>query len=195
MLNLSARLAELALYRLPASSECSMGTAREQQDITWQQRNSAYLALSLRWLRLRIHRLVDLNEGRARPAEVRRELASVAASRAAAARSATPPALVGLARQFNLSSFERDTLLLAAAIGLDSSFSALINRLQGLEAAAPTAALALQLFANPSWDAFAPSAALRRERLIDFSSLSPTRPFVAASMRVSEDIETRLKGL
>jgi len=48
---------------------------------------------------------------------------------------------------------------------------------------------------EPSWDAFAPSAALRRERLIDFSSLSPTRPFVAASMRVSEDIEIRLKGL
>ena len=173
-----------------------MDTRREAaHDIVWQQRNSAYLAISLRWLRLRFRRLLDLHEGRARPAEVRRELASVAASRAAAARSATPPALVGLAKHFDLSSFERDTLLLAAAVTLDSRFSALINQLPGLGGGAPTAALALQLFANASWDAFAPSAALRRERLIEFASLSPARPFVTTPMRVSEDIETRLKGL
>jgi hypothetical protein len=173
-----------------------MGTPREPaQDISWQQRNSAYLAISLRWLRLRCRRLLDLHEGRARPAEARRELSSVAASRAAAARSASPPALVGLARQFDLSSFERDTLLLAAAVNLDSSFSALIRQLQGVEGGAPTAALALQLLANARWGAFAPSAALRRERLIEFASLGPNRPFVSTPMRVREDIEIRLKGL
>lgn len=173
-----------------------MGTRREPaHDDSWQQRNAAYLAVSLLWLRLRFRRFLDLHEGRVRTAEVRRELASVAASRGAATRSATPPALVGLARQFKLSSFERDTLLLAAAPDLDPSFSALIGQLQGLAAGVPTAALAFQLFAHASWQAFAPGAALRRERLIELSSLDPTRPLVAIPMRVREDVESRLKGL
>ena len=94
-----------------------------------------------------------------------------------------------------MSSFERDTLLLAAAVNLDPGFSALIRQLQGVEGGAPTAALALQLLANASWGAFAPGAALRRERLIEFASLGPNRPFVSRPMRVREDIEIRLKGL
>jgi hypothetical protein len=156
-----------------------------------EERNHAYLALSLRWLELRFRRLLDAQEGRARPPEVRRELTSVAASRAAAARSAPPPALAALARRLDLSSFERDTVLLAAAADLDPRFSSLTRQCSG--SASPTPGFALQLLARGRFLAFAPDSALRRERLIELLP-RPGQSLFASPMRAGPGIDVLIKG-
>ena len=156
-----------------------------------QEKNQAYLALSLRWLELRFRRLLDAQDGRAQTPEVRRELASVAASRAAAARSNPPPALVALSRRLVLPSFERDTVLLAASADLDPRFSSLTRRSSG--SAIPTPGFALQLFARGRLAAFAPDSALRRERLVDLLPL-PGQSLLASPMRGGPGIDVFLKG-
>lgn len=159
--------------------------------LTWEEKNSAYLALSLRWLELRFRRLLDIQEGRAQPPEARRELNSVTASRAAASRSPTPPALIALARRLNLSTFERDTVLLAAAADLDPRFTSLTRRCSG--SASPTPAIALQVLAGGRFSAFAPGAPLRRERLVELLP-DPIRPLLSSPMRAGPDIDVLLKG-
>lgn len=91
-----------------------------------------------------------------------------------------PPALERLCRMFDLSTFERDVLLLCAGMELDASFAPLCAAAQGAKLAYPTFSLALSALPDAHWNAIAPIAPLRRWQLIGAGeghalTLSPLR--------------------
>ncbi len=112
-----------------------------------------------------------------------------------AAKTDPPPALLMLAQNFGLSDFERDILLLCAALELDPDMAALCAATQGNGGRAyPTFALALQAFADPSWDALSPHRPLRYLRLLEINQPGAT-PLTAAALRADERIVNYIKGL
>lgn len=123
-------------------------------------------------------------------------IANAAAARERAAGGMTPPpALVLLARQLGLSDFERDTLLLCAAMELDTRIATLCAQAQGdANRAYPTFALALALFDDGSWDALSPFRPLRNYRLIEINQPGAT-PLTASPLRADERVTSYLKGL
>ena len=106
-----------------------------------------------------------------------------------------PPALRLLADACGLSTFERQTLLLCAAMEIDSGFGALCARAQGDPAKPyPTFAMALALLEEPSWEALAPERPLRALRLLEVGQ-SGSQPLIAAPLRIDERVAAFLKGL
>jgi hypothetical protein len=106
-----------------------------------------------------------------------------------------PPALAVLAQRFRLSAFERNMLLLTAAVELDVDMPALIaaaNREPLLRA--PTFALGMSLFDEPAWDALAPERPLRCWELIEIHQTGAAS-LLAAALRIDERIAAYIKGL
>ena len=122
-------------------------------------------------------------------------LAQASAARDDAGRCDPPPALLVLARNFGLSPFERDTLLLCAAAELDPGFGALCAAVPGSAGRGyPTFALALQSFDDPAWDALSPHRPLRYLRLLELNQPGIT-PLTAAGLRADERMVNYIKGL
>ena len=89
-----------------------------------------------------------------------------------------PPALERVARIFGLSRFERELLLLAAAVELDRNLRAVVP-------APLTFSLALSLLDAPHWDALSPLAPLRQWRLLELASgASPAHAALSIDERV-----------
>jgi len=128
--------------------------------------------------------------------EVTEEQVAEAAQRMERAQAASPPpALVLLAKRFGLSDFARNTLLLCAAVDLDTRVAALCARVHDDPARPyPTFALASAVFEQPSWDTFSPDAPLRYWRLIEIN-LSTMQPLTMSALRADERIVNQLKGL
>ena len=121
--------------------------------------------------------------------------ADAAAAREAAANMDPPPALVMLAQRFGLSAFERDTLLLCAAVEYDPGFAAWYARVHGNPARNyPSFAIALAALDDPSWEALAAHRPLRQDRLIEISQPGAT-PLTSSALRADERIVSFLKGL
>jgi hypothetical protein len=79
-----------------------------------------------------------------------------------------PPTLRALVDCFGLSRFERDILLLAAAVELDPTTAGRCAAASGdARCAYPTFGLALAVLPEPHWDALTPVAPLRRWRLVE----------------------------
>jgi vesicle-fusing ATPase len=76
------------------------------------------------------------------------------------------PAIDRLTRLCGLSPFERQLLLLAAAVELDGEVAALAAALQGGADPRPTFGLALAALPGAHWDALSPRSPLRRHRLL-----------------------------
>jgi ATPase family associated with various cellular activities (AAA) len=109
--------------------------------------------------------------------------------------SSAPPALETLSRRLGLSAFERAILLLCAGVELDASFAGVCGAAQGNPARAyPTFGLALAALAEPHWSALAPSAPLRRWRLIEIAS-QPGTPLTVAPLRIDERVLHYLTGI
>jgi len=105
------------------------------------------------------------------------------------------PALTLLARRFGLGDFERDVLLLCAAMEFDTRIGALCARAQGdASKPYPTFALALAAFDQPSWDVLSPERPLRYWRLLEISQSGAT-PTIGAALRLDERIVNYLKGV
>ncbi|MGH9848972.1 MAG: ATP-binding protein [Blastocatellia bacterium] len=105
------------------------------------------------------------------------------------------PAMKLLAQRFGLSRFEQETLLLCAAIELDTSLSALCNLAQGNPSRLyPTFALALTIFDEPAWEALSPERPLRYWRLIEINQPG-AQPLTTSALRADERIVNYLKGL
>jgi len=114
---------------------------------------------------------------------------------AAAAETDPPPALEVLARRFGLSRFERDVLLLCAAMELDTRIGSLCARAQDDPARPyPTFALALTLLDDPAWDVLSPERPLRHWRLIEINQPG-AQPLTTSALRADERIVNFLKGL
>jgi ATPase family associated with various cellular activities (AAA) len=106
-----------------------------------------------------------------------------------------PPALTLLVQRLGLSTFERNVLLLCAAIELDPAIAGLCAQAQGDPLRPyPTFALAMTLFKGPSWDALSPERPLRHWRLIEISQPGAT-PLTVSALRADERIVNYLKGL
>jgi vesicle-fusing ATPase len=76
------------------------------------------------------------------------------------------PAFDRLARLLGLTPFERQVVLLAAAVELDGDVAALVSSVQSGEPR-PTFGLALAALPGAHWDALAPGSPLRRWRLVE----------------------------
>jgi predicted nucleic acid-binding protein len=169
----------------------------------WFEENNRYLSASVQWLRLRLRRLVPEETAptasvavpdATRP-QLENQLADAASARAEASKMDPPPALVLLAQRFGLSEFERDTLLLCAAVEFDPALASLYARAQGNPSLNfPTFALALTAFEEPRWDALAPHRPLRYARLLEINQQGAVA-LTSSPLRADETIVNFLKGL
>jgi hypothetical protein len=108
---------------------------------------------------------------------------------------ADPMALDILAGLFGLSEFERATLVLCAAIELDSAFAGLCAEANRNEAATyPTFSLALAALDGAHWSALSPSAPLRHWRLVELVQ-QPPLPMTAWPLRIDERVLHYLAGV
>ena len=153
----------------------------------WEAANGEFLAASLDWLRLVLHAHIDSTVDD-RVERVAKEVENAEAS-------APPPALVVLAGRLGLSRFERNTLLLCAAVELDPSIAALCARAHGDERMAyPTFGLALAALPGPAWEAVSPQGGLRFWQLVE-ELPSSGHGVVSAPLRADERVVNYLKGL
>ena len=187
----------------------------------WQQGNDAYLAAALAWLRLRLERLAGpvpadpvksaqtvaperrgvFGRRAATPPialppssgtsedEVRKAQEAMQAAEKALE---PPPALRLIGERLGLSGFEREVLLLCAALELDTRTAELCRAAHGHPY--PTFALALSLFENPAWDVLSPERPLRYWRLLDINQPA-AQPLTTSALRADERIVNALKGL
>ncbi|HEV2844923.1 MAG TPA: ATP-binding protein, partial [Thermoanaerobaculia bacterium] len=123
------------------------------------------------------------------------QIEEAARAMAAAGEMDPPPALEVLARRFGLSRFERDVLLLCAALELDTRIAPLCARAQDDPARHwPSFALAMALFEDPAWDVLSPERPLRHWRLIEINQPG-AQPLTTSALRADERIVNFLKGL
>lgn len=108
-----------------------------------------------------------------------------------APRAATTSGLDHIARTFGLTGFERDILLLAAAVELDGPIAEAVAQAQH-GASVPTFALALATLPDPHWDAISPDRALRRQHLI---RLAPGENLSTRGLRIDESVLHRIAGI
>jgi ATPase family associated with various cellular activities (AAA) len=183
----------------------------------WEAANANFIAASLAWLRLLLRRQVaaveQVDPGLDRPAANRLwrsrrsaplarasgvsddEIDTAAAEVAAAEQVAPRPALVELAARLGLSRFERDVLLLCAAIELDPNVAALCAKAHGNEQMrCPTFGLALETLPDPAWEVVSPQGGLRFWKLIEITQRAGDG-LIAASLRADERIVNYIKGL
>lgn len=164
---------------------------------TWLAANDQYLSDALAWLRDRLERLAG-SEAAEPPrrliGRVKLPMLSAPEQPAPQFDPASPPALAELARQLGLSGFERDVLLLAVAMELDTRIGALCARAQHDNAKAyPTFALAFTLFDHAAWDAMSPERPLRYWQLVEVEQ--GAQVLTAAALRADERIVNYVKGL
>ncbi len=154
-----------------------------------EERNNAYLAAALHWLRLRLDGLAG------RAGTLDHALATAAAALDAAAACSPPPALRVLADRFGLTPFEQQLLLLCAAPEFDPRIGPLCAAAQQDPARPyPTFALAFALFDDPAWDALSPERPLRFWRLLEIHRPA-AQALTASALRADERIVSVLKGL
>ncbi len=174
----------------------------------WLTANGEFLAASVAWIRglMRQHTRVRRESPAPAapsaptaptepPGPIEEGLRTLAAALEESARCVPPPALVALAQRVGLSRFERDVLLLCAAVELDPSVRGLCADVHGNDAMAyPTFALALTVLPDPAWEALAPQGLLREWRLIEIN-----RPWgeslISSPLRTDERTVNHLKGL
>ena len=175
---------------------------------TWQTGNDEYLAAGVNWVRLRLERQRGPLETRSasdgkwfrwKPSGLEeshdKDVNQAAARMAAAAEIDPPPALLILSQRLGLTQFEREILLLCAAVELDTRIAGLCAQAQGdPNRPHPTFALAMALFDDPAWEALSPEQALRRWRLLEINQPG-AQPLTTSPLRADERIVNYLKGL
>ena len=142
----------------------------------WQESNARQLGEALAQLRQRLERYIQQQSSSAN-ADVS-SLATPAAdeapekseTEASVQLKELPSALIILSERLSLSAFERDILLLCAAMELDTRIATLCARAQDdSNKPFPTFALALALFDEASWEALSPERPLRYWRLLEIN--------------------------
>jgi ATPase family associated with various cellular activities (AAA) len=148
-------------------------------DELWTSANQAFLSAAL-----------AVTAGRVAGDDVRTEQRRCAEL---VGRMATPPALHAIADGFGLSGFERETLLLAAGVELDTKVAQACARAHG-DPARPyaTFSLAMARLQDPHWTAVSPASPLRRWHLVELAH--PEVP-TASAMRVDERVLHALAGI
>lgn len=154
----------------------------------WQEANTRYLMA--RWLAVRERLLPANKETSTEKIEVEdfeREALNIAETMSAA------PALDRLCREFNLSPFERDVLLLCAGVELDPEFTQICSqRPEHQHLLNPNFHLALSNLNDAHWAAITPASPLRHWRLIDVDRRDQT--LASSPLRLDERILHFLVG-
>jgi hypothetical protein len=158
---------------------------------TWLDANQRYLVAALAELRVLLQHHRTHTEDSARGERAAESMQHEPAQRLASLMS-EPPALEMLRKTFGLSPFERDLLLLCAAVELDASFDALHTTLPGSSQRGPTFGLALTTLPDAHWSALTPIAPLRYWRLIDVDAGSK---LTQSALRIDERILHYLVGV
>jgi len=160
--------------------------------INWIEHNQRYLTAAMAEVRACLERYANRAQSESEPMKVE----AVPASSQVELNSSEPlPALEILARSFNLSPFERATLLLCAGMELESSLAGLCAAAQGgASRSYPTFSLALAALPAPHWSALNPAAPLRRWRLIEVSNQAGV-PLTTSPLGIDERILHFLTGL
>lgn len=156
---------------------------------SWIDANQRHLMASVR----SVARLLERPTGVASADDAGREQEiDVELQRAADAMPAAS-AMGVLCEAFHLSTFERHVVLLCAGIELDSSFPARCAAAHGdPRKTYPTFGLALAVLGNAHWSALAPSAPLRRWRLIEIGNGDS---LVSSPLRIDERVLNFLTGV
>ena len=177
--------------------------------LDWHDANNDYLAAALEWLRLTLRRHAASGAGTAAgsvpgapartaglgPPVTDDQVAAAERAWAAAAACEPAPALVELTVRLGLAPFEQKILMLCAAMELDPAAGDLCALAQHDERKPwPTFALALELFADASWEALAPRSPLRHWHLVEITQL-PGQPLTGSVLRADERIVSYVKGL
>ena len=144
----------------------------------WEQRNQHYLVREFAALRRRLGEVVEVGRadetGNDKPMD-------------------PPAAIDALTAIFELSSFEREILLLLAGVEMDSALASLCSELAGrAQRNALTFSLMLATLKDPHWSALAPSAPLRRYRLIEMES---GHGLTSAPLHIDERVLHYLAGV
>jgi hypothetical protein len=162
----------------------------------WQAENDRYLSTAVRWIRLRLTRLIQQADSSSTSGEnLDQQIADGGMEMKSLEERNPPPAAVELQAQLGLSGFELHVLLLCAATELDTRVAGLCARAQNdVQRAYPTFALALALFDEPAWEALSPHRPLRYWRLIEIHQPG-AEPLTTSALRVDERIVSYLKGL
>jgi hypothetical protein len=104
-----------------------------------------------------------------------------------------PPAIDVLRAAFGLNLFERELLLLCAGVEMESALAERCAELSGRPPRSPvTFGLAMAVLADAHWAALAPSAPLRRHRLIEVET---AEGLMAAPLRIDERVLHYLAGV
>jgi len=140
--------------------------------IPWQERNQSALVAEFAALRRRL-------DGEA------------VAVRASASADDSPTAIESLVEIFELSTFERELLLLLAGVEMDSALAERVAELSGGKRSGVTFSLAMATLASPHWSALAATSPLRRWSLI---SLEAGYGLTAAPLRIEERVLHYLAG-
>jgi ATPase family associated with various cellular activities (AAA) len=153
---------------------------------TWQTENQQHLATALDGVRASLQQYLARAQGQnlePEPAEIAKPTFGAMSS---------PPALISLCHNFQLTTFERDLLLLCAGVELSASLAQLCNSAQGGSVNYPTFSLALAALPNAHWSALTPASPLRYWRLIEVAngeSLTQSR------LRIDERVLHYLNGI
>ncbi|EMI22000.1 ATPase, AAA family protein [Rhodopirellula maiorica SM1] len=159
----------------------------------WQTVNETYLSRSLDWLRSRLQQLAEADDVSSPPEP--QALASGLSDSNTDLDSDYQPALEVLAGRFQLSEFEKQVLLLSAAMEFDTRIAGLCVAAQGDAAKPyPTASLCFSLFDDGAWDLLSPERPLRHSHLIEIDR-HPQVALTASPIRIDDRIASYIKGL
>jgi hypothetical protein len=161
----------------------------------WPEANQRYLVAALEVVRAALEKHVAAREATTTAPEERADAEDQAARMLseAADELPAPSALEMICETFELSSFERDLLLLCAGMELDARFASLCSLAHGNAAQAyPTLSLALAALADAHWSALRPDAPLRRWRLIEVGT---GNALTLGPLRIDERILHFLTGV
>ncbi len=147
---------------------------KSKSNVTWAQANQAYLATEFALLR---HKLGITKESPGDDAikNIRNAMEA-------------PSAIDTLSQLYELTTFEREILLLCAGAEMDSVLASHF----AAKRPAITFGLCMEVLVDPHWSALTPDRPLRRSRLIE---MEPDRGLTAAPLRIDERILHYLAGV
>jgi AAA+ superfamily predicted ATPase len=149
------------------------------RDAAWTEANRAYLVAEF----ARLKALLQAKPGAAQEAP----------RTALPAEPTEAPALEQLVANFDLSPFERDLLLLAAGVEMDSELATLASEASGSpQRAFATFGLALSRLPEPHWSALTPVRPLRRFRLLE---LKDEQALTTSRLSVDERVLHYIAGV
>jgi hypothetical protein len=157
----------------------------------WYEANQRHLMASIECLRLKLMR--QANFGHQKPYTKSRETRVTKALKAAEKALPAPAAMETLCQAFNLSEFERNLLLLCAAVELDDEFAALCAMVHNDDRRDyPSFGLAMKVFEHEDRGPLAPAASLRHWFFIESE---PTPTLTCGRLRIDERILNYLTGI